>query len=221
MKNGEYTLTVDFISGENGSRLQIKQEGFIDENATEPHKKGWDRGLESLKSYLEGSAGSGSTNAQGAGGNAEAGTSNTESTADNPGADLNENNDSGQATNATKTAEVTEPKAEEPGGKGEGQPEMKQDQASAGKGPIPVGPNQQTWDNPEASEEVKKKIDEHMAKIDKLHENPNDQDPALAGLNQQHDIEARGAEPGQSNKTDNQTQEDFDPRKNKSEAPEH
>jgi uncharacterized protein YndB with AHSA1/START domain len=49
MSNGDYTLTIDFIPEEDGSRLQVKQEGFTDENAREPHKRGWDRGIFYLK----------------------------------------------------------------------------------------------------------------------------------------------------------------------------
>lgn len=53
MQSGEFTLTIDFIAEGEGSRLNIKQEGFIDDDAAEPHKKGWDRGLESLRQHLE------------------------------------------------------------------------------------------------------------------------------------------------------------------------
>lgn len=52
LKNGEYILSIDFIPEQNGSRLQIRQEGFSDETATKPHKEGWDQGLASLEEFL-------------------------------------------------------------------------------------------------------------------------------------------------------------------------
>src|SRR5918993_774096 len=64
MKNASYTLSIDFIPEENGSRLQIRQEGFPDERATHPHKEGWDQGLASLGEFLEKQTGAGQQTAK-------------------------------------------------------------------------------------------------------------------------------------------------------------
>lgn len=58
IKNAEYTLSIDFIAEEKGSRLQIRQEGFKDQQATQPHKEGWNQGLESLEEFLQQQGGS-------------------------------------------------------------------------------------------------------------------------------------------------------------------
>jgi hypothetical protein len=115
---------------------------------------------------------------------------------------------------------VNEPASTDPQPKSEGQPEKKTEPPT-GKGPKPVGPNQETWDNPEPSQETKKQIDEQMAKLNKLHENPNAQDPALADLNKKQDIESRNADPEHDKKNENKTQQNFDPRNTKTEPPEH
>ena len=51
--DGEHLLTVRFSDqGNDGSRIEIKQENFGTEESILPHKKGWDEGLESLRAYL-------------------------------------------------------------------------------------------------------------------------------------------------------------------------
>lgn len=51
--NAEYLLEVRFRSQGNGSRLEVVQENFSDEEAVHPHKEGWEKALQDLKSYLE------------------------------------------------------------------------------------------------------------------------------------------------------------------------
>jgi hypothetical protein len=116
---------------------------------------------------------------------------------------------------------LMQPKSDEPKGKGEGEPELKDQEESVGRGPKPVGPDQQTWDSPEASDEVKKKINDQFAKSDKLLENPNEQDPTLVELNKKHDIESRNADPEQHKKSEINTQNDSDPGNTRTDAPEH
>jgi len=51
--DGEHLLTVRFLDGDNGtSRLEVTQENFGTEEAIQPHRKGWDEGLESLRAHL-------------------------------------------------------------------------------------------------------------------------------------------------------------------------
>ena len=82
----------------------------------------------------------------------------------------------------------------------EGQPAPKKEEVSTGKGPQPVGPNQQTWENPKPGEELKKEIDE---------------------LNKKQDIESRNEGPEQEKKSEKNTQDNFDPAKHNTEAPSH
>jgi uncharacterized protein YndB with AHSA1/START domain len=174
MKNGDYNLTIDFIPGEGKSRLNIKQEGFIDEKATNIHRQGWDRGLEALRSYLENNIG-------------------------------NESKAGGQQTQANTEAK----------------PGPKDEEVSTGKGPKPIGPNQQTWDNPKPGEEVKKEIDDQLARLKKLGENPSEHDPKIDELNKDQDIESRNEGPEHEKKSENNTQDNFDPARHKTEAPSH
>lgn len=51
--NAEYLLEVRFRSQGTGSRLEVTQENFLDEEAVQPHKEGWEKGLQDLKAYLE------------------------------------------------------------------------------------------------------------------------------------------------------------------------
>lgn len=51
--NAEYLLNVRFQPQGNGSRLEVTQENFSDEEAVQPHKEGWEKALQDLKSYLE------------------------------------------------------------------------------------------------------------------------------------------------------------------------
>jgi uncharacterized protein YndB with AHSA1/START domain len=49
----EYQLEVRFLPQGNGSRLEVVQENFLDEEAVQPHREGWEKGLQDLKAYLE------------------------------------------------------------------------------------------------------------------------------------------------------------------------
>jgi uncharacterized protein YndB with AHSA1/START domain len=71
VKNAEYILSVDFIPEENGSRLQIRQEGFENEVATKPHKDGWEQGLTSLEAFLQGGSSGAASDSLGAAGEEE------------------------------------------------------------------------------------------------------------------------------------------------------
>jgi uncharacterized protein YndB with AHSA1/START domain len=51
--DGEHLLTVRFAdTGQGGSRIEVTQENFGTEEAIQPHRKGWDEALESLRAYL-------------------------------------------------------------------------------------------------------------------------------------------------------------------------
>jgi len=52
-EKGEYVLTVEFKSADNGSSLHVLQEGFSNSEDITPHEDGWKAGLESLKNHLE------------------------------------------------------------------------------------------------------------------------------------------------------------------------
>ncbi|HTE27172.1 SRPBCC family protein [Flavitalea sp.] len=283
MKNGDYTLTIDFIPGEGKSRLNVKQEGFIDEKSTDIHKQGWDRGLEALRSYLEEnstgnepktespkSQGQTMKSEEQPGSKEKAqSTKNTkvQPKAKNEGNNKEKNKDQAKEKSEgqpeVKTTAKTEaktskqpvvesqeqpeektsgkpeaktseqPAAESQGqsetkaegqpqqAKAEGQPAPKDEGASTGKGPKPIGPNQQTWDNPKPGEELKKEIDDQLAKLKKLGENPSDHDPKMDELNKKHDIESRNEGPEHEKKSEKNTQDDFDPAKHKTEAPAH
>lgn len=54
----EYQLTVHFASTDSGTKLEVIQEGFSDQEKIAPHQQGWDRGLSDLASYLDGSSNS-------------------------------------------------------------------------------------------------------------------------------------------------------------------
>ena len=103
----------------------------------------------------------------------------------------------------------------------EGQPAPKKEEVSTGKGPQPVGPNQQTWENPKPGEELKKEIDDQLTKLKKLGENPSDHDPEIDELNKKQDIESRNEGPEQEKKSEKNTQDNFDPAKHNTEAPSH
>jgi hypothetical protein len=119
---------------------------------------------------------------------------------------------------------VAQPKAKseaQPNAKSEGQAAPKEEEVPTGKGPKPIGPNQQTWENPKPGEELKKEIDEQLTKLKKLGENPSGQDPAIDELNKKQDIESRNEGPAQEKKSENNTQDNFDPAKHETEAPTH
>jgi uncharacterized protein YndB with AHSA1/START domain len=54
IQDSEFLLTIDFESTGNGSRLHIKQENFANEEAVQPHREGWEKGLSDLQQYLDG-----------------------------------------------------------------------------------------------------------------------------------------------------------------------
>ena len=53
VRNAAFLLTVEFVEQGEGSRLQVTQENFTNEESMLPHREGWEKGLEELKNYLE------------------------------------------------------------------------------------------------------------------------------------------------------------------------
>lgn len=53
VENAEFLLTIDFKESGNGSRLEVSQDNFKDEESVQPHREGWEKALEDLKQYLE------------------------------------------------------------------------------------------------------------------------------------------------------------------------
>jgi uncharacterized protein YndB with AHSA1/START domain len=53
IRNAEFLLHIEFLEQEQGSRLQVAQENFSDEESMQPHREGWDKALQELKNYLE------------------------------------------------------------------------------------------------------------------------------------------------------------------------
>ena len=122
-------------------------------------------------------------------------------------------------TEGLESGESAEDQA--PQSKAEGEPEVKDESPTTGKGPKPLGPNQQTWENPKPGDELKKEIDEQLNRLKQLGENPSDHDPETDKLNKAQDIESRSEGPEHSKKSEKSTQEDFDPAKHKSDPPTH
>ncbi len=54
VKNGAFKLNIRFEDKGNESKLHVTQENFQNEEALQPHKEGWDKALNDLKSYVEG-----------------------------------------------------------------------------------------------------------------------------------------------------------------------
>ncbi len=52
VKNGEYTLTVEFSEAEDESKIIVHQDENIDEEGIHPNKDGWKKALEDLEVYL-------------------------------------------------------------------------------------------------------------------------------------------------------------------------
>lgn len=55
LKDAHYKLTVDFKSEGEGSTIKVTQDHFENEEGSLAHKEGWEKGLQDLKEYLEGS----------------------------------------------------------------------------------------------------------------------------------------------------------------------
>ncbi|MEJ7560063.1 MAG: SRPBCC domain-containing protein [Pedobacter sp.] len=53
VENANYTLTVEFSEQDGETELNIKQQREKELEGVQPHKEGWEDGLESLKQYLE------------------------------------------------------------------------------------------------------------------------------------------------------------------------
>lgn len=49
----EFLLQVRFVPQGERSRLEVLQENFRDEEAIQPHREGWEKALEDLRTYLE------------------------------------------------------------------------------------------------------------------------------------------------------------------------
>ena len=59
-----YKLTVQFEGDENNSIISIMQTGFKNDESVQPHKQGWEQGLQQLQDFLSnGNSGGGATNA--------------------------------------------------------------------------------------------------------------------------------------------------------------
>jgi uncharacterized protein YndB with AHSA1/START domain len=58
-----YKLSVRFEGDENNSNISITQTGFKDDESVQPHKKGWEQGLQQLQDYLSKGSSSGASNA--------------------------------------------------------------------------------------------------------------------------------------------------------------
>lgn len=52
VSDSDYLLTIQFSSEGSGSRLLVTQENFKDEEAVQPHREGWEKGLEELHRFL-------------------------------------------------------------------------------------------------------------------------------------------------------------------------
>lgn len=50
--DGEFLLTIVFNSEGTGSRLSVTQENFTKEEAVQPHREGWETGLDELHRFL-------------------------------------------------------------------------------------------------------------------------------------------------------------------------
>jgi uncharacterized protein YndB with AHSA1/START domain len=53
VNDAAYRLTVHFEGDEAQSTISIVQDGFQNEESIQPHRQGWEQGLEQLKSHLE------------------------------------------------------------------------------------------------------------------------------------------------------------------------
>jgi uncharacterized protein YndB with AHSA1/START domain len=52
IQDSEFLLTVTFTGEDGGSKLDVRQENFVNEEAVRPHREGWEKGLEGLQDYL-------------------------------------------------------------------------------------------------------------------------------------------------------------------------
>lgn len=52
VRNADYKLTVNFISKDNESEINVLQENFQDEESMFPHREGWEKGLTDLEHFL-------------------------------------------------------------------------------------------------------------------------------------------------------------------------
>jgi uncharacterized protein YndB with AHSA1/START domain len=52
INDADYKLSVRFEGDESHSSIYITQEGFKNEESIQPHRQGWEQGLEQLKSHL-------------------------------------------------------------------------------------------------------------------------------------------------------------------------
>jgi len=88
-ENG-YTLDISFSSTEGGSKLRVIQEGFSAPELLKPHHDGWEKGLESLASYLSSgssseSSGESQSGAETSDGDTESNLQNAEGQSDRSG----------------------------------------------------------------------------------------------------------------------------------------
>lgn len=53
VNNAAFHLTIRFEEREGGSRLSVTQDNFESDESVHPHREGWEKSLEDLRSYLE------------------------------------------------------------------------------------------------------------------------------------------------------------------------
>lgn len=54
LHHSEYKLTLNFSSSQHGSKIEVSQENFKDQESVLPHQEGWERSLEDLAKFLDG-----------------------------------------------------------------------------------------------------------------------------------------------------------------------
>jgi len=53
-EDAAYKLSVRFEGNDNNSTIQVTQTGFENDESVQPHKQGWEQGLQQLQDYLAG-----------------------------------------------------------------------------------------------------------------------------------------------------------------------
>lgn len=54
VRNADYKLTINFVSKDDGSEINVLQENFENEESMLPHQEGWEKGLNDLANFLGG-----------------------------------------------------------------------------------------------------------------------------------------------------------------------
>ncbi len=53
VQESEYVLTINFTGTDQGSKIEVQQENFANEEAVKPHQQGWTQALEDLAAFLD------------------------------------------------------------------------------------------------------------------------------------------------------------------------